>query len=89
MDRMTDTLIRLGRRLTAVLDTGTHPATGALVLQSEACGTCAHHTERTFGDGTTRTKCAIAGACRGGPNLPPHTPACILWRPANPASDAA
>lgn len=78
-DTLTPPSQRLGRRLAAVLEQGTHPATGALVLPTQACGTCAHHTTRTVGDGSTRTKCAIASGHRGGPNLPPQTPACILW----------
>jgi hypothetical protein len=80
---VTATLVPLGRRLTAVLDTGTHPATGQPTIPDRTCGDCAHHNARPRPD--ARTKCELADAPRGGPNLPTHTPGCVLHEPATDA----
>lgn len=77
----TTNLVPLGRRLTAVLETGTHPATGA-PLAGRECGDCIHWAARPRPDG--RTKCELADHHRGGPNIPAHTPACVLHHPAEP-----
>lgn len=70
--------VPLGRRLTAVIETGYHPATGQPLLASEACGNCDHLQNRPHADGSPRTKCGVAIYRRYGPNLPTTTPACAL-----------
>lgn len=69
----------LGRRLTAVIETGYHPATGQPVVAGQTCGDCAHLQNRPHADGGPRTKCGLAIHRRYGPNLPPTTPACALY----------
>lgn len=74
--------VPLGRRLTAVLDTDVHPATGEPVRADTACGVCAHWTARDTQAGP-RTSCGLISRSRAhGPNLPPHTPACEKFAPA-------
>jgi hypothetical protein len=73
--------IPLGHRLTRVLATGAHPSTLAPILPDAHCGQCALLQTRTRADGTMRTKCAAAKPPRGGPNLPPATPACAWFTP--------
>jgi hypothetical protein len=82
MNTTTAPTVPLGRRLTAVLDTGVHPATGAALLPGLNCGSCAYHVQRATSAGE-RTSCALVGKSRRhGPNLPPHTPACQQYAAA-------
>ena len=75
----TASTVPLGRRLTAALDTGQHPATSQTLLAGQTCGDCAHLKIQHRADDAIRTKCALAVYRRGGPNLPAATPACALY----------
>jgi hypothetical protein len=87
-------IVPLGRRITAVLDGGAHPATGEPISDSETCGSCTHWQLQVREDGSSsgHTKCTSPERTyrRGGPNLPPSTPACALRDPvpAVPGADA-
>lgn len=55
------TAIPLGHRLTAVLDTGIHPASLAPINPDSTCGSCLGRITQDNG----RTKCKLAGAGAG------------------------
>lgn len=76
----------LGRRLAAPIEDGYHPATFMVIVPGVTCGSCDWWFDRGRTDGSPRSKCALAAARRGGPNLPAATPACALYCPAAPDS---
>jgi hypothetical protein len=65
-----------------IRETGTHPATSAPLLTGVTCGSCVHRVVRQLRGGDERTKCDLATARRGGPNIQPQYTACARFEGA-------